>query len=457
MLSGVDKLTRKDAQAVRAASRNLLAGCYLSRSNATRASVVQLLSRHLADQPDLITTLAELRGHQTFLDALDGAGLRPYGIGDNDSVLLLSKTEQPRVGETLSVYQGGVIRHIKIVSVRSLGPVGAPPPAQVIAPAPAFDLCGLIAGEKLKPVLETVRKVSRFDMPIVVTGETGTGKEMIARIIHQNGARGGKPWVAINCSAIPETLIESELFGHERGAFTGSAGRRRGVFEQADQGTLFLDEVGDMSLSTQVKLLRVLQDGEFRRVGGEQPVKTNVRLICATNKNLPGEIRAGRFREDLYHRICVVDIRVPALRERSKEEILLLAGHFLSAAARNLGKSFTGFSAEARDALVCCSWQGNVREMQNRITQAAVMSAGEEIAAADLNLAASETSADSLLVPLGRLAVANGWQFWQTLGRLEKPLLTAALEKSGGNRTVAAQLLGLQPRSFYRILHRNGL
>ena len=461
------------------------------RSLGTRRAIARnFLTMPISRQTIKISTFSELCQNRTILEALDVAGLSPYGVGPNETVLLMAKEEPLKVGAPVSVYRKGKLFLLDIPSARYFdlsrdsivelqvelpadlpvelpiepAPLPPPVPPSALVPIPVlppavgqFDLCGLVAGEKLQPVINLARKVSRFGTPVVITGETGTGKELIAKIIRRNGPRGDNPFVAINCSAIPESLIESELFGHEKGAFTGSVGRRRGVFELADKGTLFLDEIGDTSLSTQVKLLRVLQDGCFRRVGGEQPVKTDVRIISATNKDLRAEIAAGRFREDLFHRICVIDIRLPSLRERSKEEIVGLANFFLSAEAQRLNKHLTGFSAEALEALVLHSWPGNVRELQNCITQAVVLSAGEEVAAADLRFGPPASPAGSPFAPVVSLALGQGWGFRRTLDETVKTLLLAALQKAEGNKKHAAELLGVKRTTFNLMLQRHGL
>src|SRR5206468_4667708 len=221
-------------------------------------------------------------------------------------------------------------------------------------------------------LLSQIEMVASTDYPVIILGESGTGKELTARAIHARSSRAKKRFVTVNCGAIPETLFETELFGHVRGAFTGAVGERRGLFEEADGGTLFLDEIGDLAGPLQVKLLRVLQDGEIRRLGDNRAVKVDVRLLCATHRDPQDLVSRGLFREDLYYRISVFPVHVPALRDR-KDDILLLADKFLAKAAAETGKPLTGFTPQSSDRLKAYPWPGNVRELENRVRQAAIM------------------------------------------------------------------------------------
>jgi formate hydrogenlyase transcriptional activator len=232
-----------------------------------------------------------------------------------------------------------------------------------------------IVGESaaLKHVLDSMERVASTDMTVLVLGETGTGKELVARGLHERSTRRDRPLIKVNCSALPGSLIESELFGHERGAFTGAATRQIGRFELAHEATIFLDEIGDLPLSLQVKLLQVLQDGEFERLGSSKTIKVDVRVIAATNRDLAAAVGKGRFRQDLYYRLNVYPITVPPLRER-REDIPLLARVFLDEAERSFGRKFSGISPRVHDALQSYDWPGNVRELQNVIQRAAVTS-----------------------------------------------------------------------------------
>jgi DNA-binding NtrC family response regulator len=240
----------------------------------------------------------------------------------------------------------------------------------------------------IQDVFKLVGRVARSDAPILIAGESGTGKELIAKAVHEYSPRRQKEMITINCGAIPENLLESELFGHEKGSFTGAIARRAGRFEQADGGTLFLDEIGDMPLSIQVKLLRVLQDGSFSRVGANETLRTDVRIVAATHKNLTEEVAAGRFREDLYYRLNVVEIKIPALRERM-EDIPLLAEFFLQRITRKNGMARIRISAEAIITLQSHNWPGNVRELENTIARACALASSQILLPADIPLASA--------------------------------------------------------------------
>jgi DNA-binding NtrC family response regulator len=248
----------------------------------------------------------------------------------------------------------------------------------------------------LQGVFKMVGRVARSDAPVLIAGESGTGKELVAKAVHEYSPRHHKEMITINCGAIPENLLESELFGHEKGSFTGAIARRAGRFEQADGGTLFLDEIGDMPLSIQVKLLRVLQDGSFSRVGSNENLTTDVRIIAATHKNLAEEVAGGRFREDLYYRLNVVEIRIPALRERL-EDIPLLAEFFLQRITRKNGMARIHLTAEAVNLLQTHSWPGNVRELENTIARACALSTSNILLPADIPLASIPGKSPALL------------------------------------------------------------
>jgi transcriptional regulator with GAF, ATPase, and Fis domain len=269
----------------------------------------------------------------------------------------------------------------------------------------------------------------------LVTGQSGTGKELIARVIHDLSPRREGPFVAVHCAALAETLLESELFGHERGAFTGAVSARKGRFELAGGGTIFLDEIGEISAAVQVKLLRVVQEKEFERVGGMRPISVDVRIIAATNKDLRAEVTAGRFREDLYYRLNVFPIALPSLSER-REAILPLAEYFLKKFAAAFGKSIAGFSPGARSALENYPWPGNVRELQNVMERAVILARGE-IGVPHLNLEPPRPP----LVPSESVLKAS-----------ERETIRKVLDESGGNRQQAARILGISLRTLqYRI------
>ncbi|HNW59750.1 MAG TPA: sigma-54 dependent transcriptional regulator [bacterium] len=301
----------------------------------------------------------------------------------------------------------------------------------------------------MQDVFRSVEKVFSSNVTVLIQGESGTGKELIARAIHYHSAlRASKPFVAVNCSALPESLLESELFGHEKGAFTGALGRRIGKFEQANGGTIFLDEIGLMTPATQSKLLRVLQEREFERVGGNELVKVDVRVISATNKDLEEEMKKGEFREDLYYRISVFPIKLPPLRER-REDIPLLAGHFLQKYARQEGKTIEGITPDALDLMMAYHWPGNVRELENAMERAMVLANGVEITAKDLPAAVRSLGEKRIYESDNTLA---SW-----IEKLEEEALRQALLECEGNISQTAKKLGIGRATIYRKAKKYGL
>jgi len=299
-------------------------------------------------------------------------------------------------------------------------------------------------------LLETVAQVAPSEATVLVTGESGSGKELIAGAVHYNSPRKDEAFIKMNCAAVTETLLESELFGHEKGAFTGAHRRKEGKFRQADGGSLFLDEVGEMSLSMQVKLLRALQEMEFFRVGGEELLKVDVRVIAATNKDLLQEIEAGRFREDLYYRLNVVTLAVPSMADR-KEDIPLLARHFMERFSRKNRKDVKGFSPHAMDQMLRYGWPGNVRELMNAVERAVVMSRSEYIQPEDLplevqNLQQEKGVDSSLQIP------AEG----VPLERIEKETILKTLASTSGNKSEAARRLGITRKTLRKKLKNYG-
>ena len=294
-------------------------------------------------------------------------------------------------------------------------------------------------------VYKMVARVAPTQSTVLVVGESGSGKELVARAIHSHSPRAGGPFVAVNCTALTESLLESELFGHERGAFTGAVAAKRGVFEEARGGTLFLDEIGDIGQKMQAQLLRVLQEGEIRRVGGSEPIKVDVRLVAATNREPEEEVRAGRFREDLYFRINVVTIRLPSLRERPGD-IPLLVDHFLAKYAAREKRADLGLSAEALSLLEHYPWPGNVRELENVIERALALSKDGVILPSDLP---AEVSAPTS-VPVAGLIDDR-----PTLAELERRYIELVLRETGGNKKRAAEILGIDRRTLYRTLERD--
>ena len=299
-------------------------------------------------------------------------------------------------------------------------------------------------------IFKTISKIADFKTTVLVTGESGVGKELVAKAIHTRGARKSHPFVAINCGAIPENLLESELFGHKKGAFTDANADRRGLFEEATGGTLFLDEIGELPLSLQVKLLRVLQEDSIRRLGDSKDIKIDVRIIAATHRDLAAETKAGRFREDLYYRINVLPIAIPPLRAR-REDISLLIDHFVARNNTRLGTQTRGVSNEARKVLLEYAWPGNVRELENTIERAMVLGDGEMIAPKDLpDRIRDALDPVSVQLQSGELSIKK------TTAAIEEILIRRALAKTRGNRTRAAEVLEISHRALlYKIKDYN--
>ncbi|HEV8141117.1 MAG TPA: sigma 54-interacting transcriptional regulator [Pyrinomonadaceae bacterium] len=295
--------------------------------------------------------------------------------------------------------------------------------------------------QPLNAVLQFIAKVAPADSTVLIHGESGTGKELAARAIHVNSRRATKPFVAINCATLTETLIESELFGHEKGSFTGAIAQKRGKLEVADGGTLFLDEVAELSPLMQAKLLRVLQEREFERVGGTRPIKIDVRIIAATNQDLRAAIKSGKFREDLYYRLNVVSIVMPALRDR-REDISLLANYFVSVYSKRCKRKVRGISEDARQALQNYDWPGNVRELGNAIERAVVLGVSDLIVVDDLPERLVESAAP----------VSSAKQYHQGIAEAKKALIVNALREAKGNYTEAAKTLGIHPNNLHRLI-----
>ncbi|MCI0525686.1 MAG: sigma 54-interacting transcriptional regulator [Acidobacteria bacterium] len=300
--------------------------------------------------------------------------------------------------------------------------------------------------ERMRSVLNFIAKVAPTDSTVLIRGETGVGKELGARAIHVNSRRAECPFVAINCAALTETLLESELFGHEKGAFTGATSQKKGKFEMADGGTIFLDELGEMSMALQVKLLRALQEQEFERVGGTRVIKVNVRLIAATNRDLEAMIKQGIFRQDLYYRLNVVSLVMPPLRER-REDIPLLANYFATKYAQKCNRHIRGVSPEARACLKAYDWPGNVRELENAIERAIVLGSSDLIRPEDLPEAVLESEGEDALSTGSSIG-----KYHETIRETKKQLILMAVDQTGGNVTEAAKLLGVQANYLHRLI-----
>jgi two-component system nitrogen regulation response regulator GlnG len=318
----------------------------------------------------------------------------------------------------------------------------------------------------MQEVFRAIGRLSRSHATVLINGESGSGKELVARALHRHSPRGDKPFIAINTAAIPKDLLESELFGHERGAFTGAQAARRGRFEQADTGTLFLDEIGDMPPDLQTRLLRVLSDGQFYRVGGHQPIKVNVRIIAATHQDLEERVKNGLFREDLFHRLNVIRLRLPALRER-REDIPLLIKHFLQHSATELGVESKQPSAAALKYLSAVSWSGNVRQLENVCHWLTVMAPGQNIDIADLPPELKEDSSkssaalswqDALAAEVMEALTRDEQNILETRTKIfEKILIVKALEHTHGRRIEAANQLGMGRNTLTRKIQELGL
>jgi two-component system nitrogen regulation response regulator GlnG len=336
---------------------------------------------------------------------------------------------------------------------------GIPAPSE----APMTEMLGQASA--MQEVFRAIGRLSQSHATVLITGESGSGKELVARALHRHSPRASGPFIALNTAAIPKDLLESELFGHERGAFTGAAAQRRGRFEQADGGTLFLDEIGDMPSELQTRLLRVLSDGQFYRVGGHTPIKVNVRVIAATHQDLEVRVREGLFREDLFHRLNVIRLRLPALRER-REDIPLLVRHFMQKSARELGMEAKGVSEAAMKTLINLPWSGNVRQLENVCHYLTVMAPGQVVEVGDLPsdlmqgnvVAQSGDWLQSLAAEASaRLSRGEAAILDELTQAYEKTLIEVALRHTGGRRIEAAHLLGWGRNTLTRKIHELGM
>ena len=361
-------------------------------------------------------------------------------------IYLSSPASSPAFGEDHAYFVSAVSR-IAAVTLENLSKLDSLTAENQRLQAEAQADRSLIGESRpMQRVSEFIGRVARGDSTVLIRGESGTGKELVARAIHANGERLDKPFVAVNCAAIPEALLESELFGHEKGAFTGAVGTKKGKFDIAGEGTLFLDEIGELAPLLQDKLLRVLQQREFERLGGNRLLPFNARVLAATNKNLEEAIKTGEFRQDLYYRLNVVSVAMPPLREH-REDIPLLALYFANKYAEKCHRGFKGIAAEARELLMKYSWPGNVRELENAIEHAIVLGLTDEILAEDLpNTLLEEQSAG--------LAAAR---YHNTLSRTKKQLVLTALDETNGNHVEAARLLGIHPKYLHRLIRNLNL
>jgi two-component system nitrogen regulation response regulator GlnG len=410
----------------------------------------RLLDALASDEPDVLITDVRMPGMDglTLLDRL--GRLAP-------DLPVIVVTAYSDLDNAVAAYQGGAFEYLpKPFDVdEAVELVRKAARQRVAAPGDDDDDVGeipLLIGQApaMQEVFRSIGRLARSSMTVLITGESGTGKELVARALHEHSPRAGKPFVALNTAAIASELLESELFGHERGAFTGAESRRIGRFEQADGGTLFLDEIGDMSPALQTRLLRVLAESEFYRVGGQTSIRVDVRVIAATNQDLARAVREGRFREDLYHRLNVMRINTPPLRQR-REDIPLLVSHYLADAGRELGTAPKSINPEAMDLLSSYDWPGNVRQLVNATRRLTVTAPGSVITDADIpeDLGGGKKGGDEEWVQTLRywaekeLVDDAAKPLIETaLPALEKTLIRTALAKAGGHRQEAARMLG---------------
>jgi two-component system nitrogen regulation response regulator GlnG len=404
------------------------------------------------DAPDVLITDVRMSG-QSGLELLK----RVHDVHPDLPIIVM--TAHSDLGSAVSAYESGAFEYLPkpfdidhaVDLVRRAAQAATRPGDAAAAPLASIpELLG--RAPAMQQVFRAIGRLSRSSVNVLVTGESGTGKELAARALHEHSPRSRKPFIALNTSAIPAELLESELFGHEKGSFTGADSLRRGRFEQADGGSLFLDEIGDMSLPLQTRLLRVLAEGEFYRVGGQTPIRVDVRVIAATHQNLEERVRLGQFREDLYHRLNVIRIELPPLRAR-REDIGDLLGHYLGVAAHELGVDTKTLAPDALARLVAHDWPGNVRELVNLCRRLTVLAPGSEIRLEDLPAAIGGAAAAGAAAGPEWTAALEQWADRQSgspprpwlddaLPAFERTLIRAALRHTQGHRQEAARLLG---------------
>ncbi len=427
------------------------------------------LARLGAEQPDVV--VSDIR-----MPEMDGLSLLEKISARHAQLPVIIMTAYSDLESTVSAYQGGAFEYLpkpfdvdEAVALvhRALGRNKGNKDWQAPADKTASAVGGIVgSAPAMQEVFRAIGRLSRSNITVLITGESGTGKELVARALHRHSPRTQAPFIALNTAAIPRELLESELFGHERGAFTGAQSQRLGRFEQADGGTLFLDEIGDMPPELQTRLLRVLADGEFYRVGGHVPIRVDVRIIAATHQDLEARVRDGSFREDLYHRLNVIRVHVPALRDR-REDILALLRHFLFAAAEELGAATKTLGPDVERYLATMSWPGNVRQLENLCRWLTVMASGNQIQLSDLPPELRESpqtaySGDDWQVQLRRwaerhLAAGENALLDAAVSRFEQVMIETALSASGGRRQDAARLLGWGRNTLTRKIKEHGL
>ncbi|MEN9705210.1 MAG: nitrogen regulation protein [Pseudomonadota bacterium] len=423
------------------------------------------LAAFRSDAPDVLVTDIRMSG-------ASGLELLQRVQSGHPDLPVIVMTAHSDLGSAVSAYEGGAFEYLPkpfdidqaVDLVKRAAQAGVKPQEAAGGVQRMPELLG--RAPAMQQVFRAIGRLSRSSVNVLVTGESGTGKELAARALHEHSPRASKPFIALNTSAIPSELLESELFGHEKGAFTGADSMRRGRFEQADGGTLFLDEIGDMSTSLQTRLLRVLAEGEFYRVGGQTPIRVDVRVIAATHQDLEKRVEQGLFREDLFHRLNVIRIELPPLRAR-REDIPDLLGHYLQLAAQELGVEAKVLTPAARDLLQAYGWPGNVRELVNLCRRMTVLAPGSEIHVEDLP--AEITSADGAPVPAADWTDAlAAWADRASSGAgkpllddalpaFERTLIDVALRHTQGHRQAASRLLGWGRNTLTRKLKELGM
>jgi two-component system, NtrC family, nitrogen regulation response regulator GlnG len=416
-------------------------------------------------RPDVMITDVRMTGES-------GLALLSHVRQEHPEMPVIVMTAYTDLDSAVAAYQGGAFEYLpkpfdidEAVALVRRAAAGSSQAADSITPNPVMpELLG--AAPAMQAVFRAIGRLSRSSLSVLITGESGTGKELVARALHQHSPRAGRPFIALNTAAFTRDLLESELYGHERGAYTGAERSRSGRFEQADGGTLFLDEIGDMPLELQTRLLRVLAEGEFYRVGGSVPVRVDVRVIAATHQDLDAQVAAGAFRADLLHRLNVIRIELPPLRQR-REDIPTLLAHYLAAAARELNVEPKVLTPQARDRLVGAPWPGNVRQLVNACRRMTVTAPGREIGLEDLP---ADLAGEHAAIPDGDPGWQQALRRWaefapanaespllnRALPDFERALITVALARSGGRRQDAARLLGWGRNTLTRKMRELG-
>lgn len=421
------------------------------------------LERISTFKPDLV--LLDLK-----LPGVDGLGTLPQLLAGNPRPEVIMMTAFGTIGSAVEAMRRGAFDYVtkpfdndellltveRALEMRRLGSEVEELRSELEARYGFHEIVGL--SPEMQGLFRMMSKVVGVDVTVLMTGESGTGKEMVARAIHRKSKRVRGPFVAVNCSAIPQTLVESEFFGHERGAFTDARETRPGKFEQAHGGTLFLDEVGDLALDAQAKMLRALQERQVVRLGGRQSIDVDVRVIAATHRDLAQQMLAGRFREDLYWRLNVIHLRLPALRER-RGDIPLLIDHFLSRFNRELRLQISGIAPEARQLLCNYEWPGNIRELENTLCRAMILCEGNILSVADLpgRIRGEIMLPGSPLRDLDLSRLSLGQAVGEAVERIEKIMILSRLAEHRGNRTVTAESLGVSRKTLFNKMRQYGL